>query len=38
MFLSPALIYWKSMKQDCVSKSSTKYRAISQAYVEIHWL
>jgi hypothetical protein len=40
MFLGLTLISWKSKKQDRVSKCSTEfeYRAMSQAYTEIHWL
>ncbi|XP_031270769.1 uncharacterized protein LOC116129155 [Pistacia vera] len=40
MFLDPALISWKSKKQDRVSKSSTEseYRAMSQACAKILWL
>jgi len=40
MFLGLALIFWKSKKQDRVSKSSTEseYRAMSQACSEIIWL
>ena len=40
MFLGDALISWRCMKEDRVSKSSTeaKYRAMSTACSEIIWL
>jgi hypothetical protein len=40
MFLGTSLIFWKSKKQDRVSKSSTEseYRAMSSTCFEIVWI